>query len=495
MKRITIFLLLAIVLHNLTGCTPPEPAEPIVFTSFELLKDNNPLGVISTVKLEVGEGITEYVSPLIINSSELVVNFATDRPATVYVGDVEQVSGQSANDFTTPVTYRLVDEEGVSSEYVVSLGNTGLPVVVIATPSSQVIPPKTADWLAGTQLQIYNPQGELLYDEEVNIRGRGNSTWNFPKKPYALKLNQKASILGMPAHKRWVLLANWLDRTLLRNDVAFRIAELTGFGWTPRGEFVEVVLNGRHKGNYYLCEQIKVDENRVNIAELDDADPSGGYLMELDVYFDETYKFHSPRYNMPYMFKDPDEVSDAQFAYFEGYVAELEEALWDDERFAVREYADYLDVDSFVDYWFVFELSMNSEPFHPKSVYMHKDRGGLLKAGPVWDFDWETFVPDKANGYVVKESLYYGRLFEDEAFVARVKERWAELKPFFESVPGYIDARAEQIALSEGFNHTMWPITEVVNSDESMTFEEAVARMKNAYSAKLKWLNKKISEM
>ena len=93
-------------------------------------------------------------------------------------------------------------------------------------------------------------------------------TFLYPKKPYALKLDDKISILGKPAHKRWVLLANWMDRPLLRNRISLKVAEKTGLAWTPGSEFVEVVLNGVHLGNYLLCEQIKMDKNRVNISSL-----------------------------------------------------------------------------------------------------------------------------------------------------------------------------------------------------------------------------------
>ena len=232
----------------------------------------------------------------------------------------------------------------------------------------------------------------------------------------------------------------------MRNHIAFHIARQTDLEWTPRGEFVEVVLNGKHKGCYYLCEQIKVDKNRVNIAELTDEEPSGGYLMELDVYFDEVFKFHSPSVSMPFMFKDPDEVTPVQEEYMYNFISVLEESLCDKERLATREYTSYLDVDSFIDWWLVHELTGNGEPMHPKSSYMHKDKDGLLKAGPVWDFDWETFVPYKVNGYVVRDAIYYPYLFADEGFVARLKERWTLLKPRLEQVGAFIESEAARIA-------------------------------------------------
>ena len=118
-----------------------------------------------------------------------------------------------------------------------------------------------------------------------------------------------------------------------------------------------------------------------------------------------------------------------------------------------------------------------------------------MKAGPVWDFDWQTFVPNKASSYVVKEALYYARLFEDAAFVQRVKERWAELKPAFEGVPEYIGAMSEHIAHSEAINHQLWPIDMVVNMDEHRSFEDAVSLMRKSYENKLRWLGKQIEGM
>lgn len=500
MKRLANLLLTLLLFCGTSGCTafneePPIPDVVNNLTSFyfqKLFNSESLLGAVS--RPTIGEGAVEICSPLIVDRTALVATFKTDG-GKVYVGDVEQVSNVTPNDFTNPVTYKVVSETGYTTEWVVSVTNTGLPIVVINTPSSKSIPSKYEDWLENTRLTIYNADLSVDFQGNINIRGRGNSTWGYPKKPYALKLNDKSSILGMPKHKRWVLLANWLDRTMMRNSAAFYLAEQTDLAWTPRGEFVEVVLNGSHKGNYFLCEQIKVDKNRVAIEELSDDNPTGSFIMEMDVYYDEVFKFHSPHYNMPYMFKDPDEVTDVQYNYFYDYVSTLEASLVDDERFAAREYTQYIDVDSYIDWWFVHELTGNSEPNHPKSSYFHKDRDGLLTAGPVWDFDWETFVPYKASALCNGNIIYFGRLFQDEAFVARVKERWALLKPRFETLPAYITSEAERLKTSAAINLEMWPIDVVVNRDENLTYDAAVLRMKSAYESKLRWLNNYISKL
>lgn len=461
-----------------------------VISKFSFLKKDNEnlLGdVNATIK---GQNI-DVCTPMVLGASKLVATFATSGEK-VYANGVEQVSGVTINDFTTPVKYTVVAADGSRNEYIVSVSGTGLPTVIINTPNGATVPPKTADWLKNTYIKVLNADGTLCYEgTEDNIRGRGNSTWGYPKKPYALKLDSKASILGMPKHKRWVLLANWMDRTLLRNRVAFRMAQATCMEWTPRGEFVEVVLNGKHVGNYYLCEQIKIDENRVNIAEMEETDiagdaVTGGYLLELDVNYDEVNKFKSPIKGLPFMFKEPDEdvLCEEQYNYMWHYVGILEAALYDDVRFMVREYADYIDIDTYIDWWLVHELAFNGEPNHPKSTYMHKDRNGKLKAGPVWDFDWGTFQPS-SQPFRIAESVYYGRLLQDPVFVQRVKERWNALKPKFEEIPDFIDAEKQKLQKSDQINIQMWPISSRTNGDETLSYEDAVARMKNAFKVRL----------
>lgn len=130
------------------------------------------------------------------------------------------------------------------------------------------------------------------------------------KKPCAFKLSSRRQALGMAKHKRRVLLANCFDRSLIRNAVVFELGRETSLEWTPRGEYVDLVLNGVLLGNYYLCEQIKVDKNRVNITEMSSSDVdgesvTGGYLLEYDVNYDEVNKFKTAVKNYPVNIKEP----------------------------------------------------------------------------------------------------------------------------------------------------------------------------------------------
>lgn len=375
--------------------------------------------------------------------------------------------------------------------------NTGLPVVVLDTPDAAPIVSKEV-WLEGATVTIYNPDGSIDYEGSLSVKGRGNSTWTqFPKKPYAMKLDSKGEILGMKKHKRWCLLANWMDRTLIRNAVAFEISRKTELAWTPSGKFVELILNGEHKGNYYLCEQVKVDENRVNITELKKTSVEGGYLMEVDAWFDEAYKFRSPVHDVPWQFKDPDEVNQAQFDYMYAYVEAFERSLYDDALFKARDYTNYIDCDSWVDWWLVNELAQNGDVNQPKSIYISKDVGGKLVAGPVWDFDWGTFIPvefnpsmDKVNYSCRGPKFYLNRIcIEDPQFRALAKEHWMRFRSALAEIPAYIDSLAATLVASDAINIAMWPIDRTTNQDVTLSYMDAVARLKQAYTEKFQWLD------
>ncbi len=463
--------------------------------SFSFLAGKNP-GVLKDVEATIEGNSITVQSPYITDASNLVADFKST--GEVYVDNVPQKSGVSTHDFTNGVVYKVVSEDGETNSYQVKVAYSGLPVMEINTPDGVQITSKE-NWVKKVGFKIINTDGSVDCEGTMQMKGRGNSTWGYPKKPYAIKLDSKSTVLGLAKDKRFDLLANWMDRTLLRNDMTYYIArQTTSMGWNPKGEFVEVVLNGKHIGNYYLCEHIKVGENRVNITELDEDATSGeaitgGYLMELDVNYDEEYKFKSARYNMPYMFKDPDEVNDAQLSYLQGYVNEMEEALYDDTKFAGRDYLNYMEIDSYVDWWIIHELAENGEPGWPKSTYMHKDKNGKMVAGPVWDFDWATYKG--STSWKTKGAVYYNRLFQDPAFVETVKNRWMGEKTVFEAAAEYIRQQGEYLKHSDELNIGLWPISSRVNGDETLSYSEAIQTMYNNYKSRLAWLDAAINAL
>ena len=376
--------------------------------------------------------------------------------------------------------------------------SSALARVIITTPNGVGITSKT-EWVKGSTIRIIDKDGNEDLNATTSIRGRGNTTWTYPKKPYALKLDSKSEILGMPKHKRWVLLANWMDRTLLRNDIAYEMARRV-MAWAPRGEFVELYLNGVHQGNYYLCEHIKVDKNRVNIAELDEdtdfSDPSqitGGYILEFDEYgeYDEPNFFFTAVLGHPVAVKEPDEevltsLAHPGFLYIQNYTNNIEQILEADKGVCARwsEVEALIDVKSYIDWWLVHELTGNRDPNQPKSCYMYKERDGKLFAGPVWDFDWGTFKTDYRH-FNIKSTLWYIYLFKYPEFKDALKARWAEVEQTFRDVDQYIVSIAEEVRESNGVNIAKWPISTTVNGDESMSYDDAIATMREAYQFRL----------
>jgi len=402
----------------------------------------------------------------------------------------------------------------------VFMGSTGLPVVYINTPDKKDINNRE-EWMNDVEISIYDAKGNLLYqDDKLKIRGRGNTTWRGNniswigrrrKNPYALKLSSKESLLGLPKNTRWVLLANYFDRTLLRNDVAFHIASLTNLKWTPKGVFVELIINGEHQGNYYLCEQIRVGKNRVAIEKMSANDISGysltgGYLMVLDKKYDRKYKFKSSL-GMPYMFKNPDEeLQKEQYDYFRSYVDTIETIFSTDSLLLTHKYNEYIDVESFVDWWIVNELVESIEAKHPKSVYMYKDRGDKLAMGPVWDYDMATFSPERVYRFECIDDLYFPYLFKDSYFINCVKSRWRTLYDSFLTIPDYIKSKAEMLRESNKIDKDMWPgpygyryglIRKKIeaNQDVDMNYDEAIENMIQTFIQRVEWMDREINKM
>ena len=434
------------------------------------------------VKLPYGTDVTALKPYFIVSEGVVTINGV-------------EVKSETATNFTSPVEYTITTYDGKQEKYIVSISYSNLPVVYINTKNAAAITSKI-NWMTETQIYVTNAGVYSKLYSQSQIRGRGNTTWNYPKKPYAIKLDSKEEVLGMPKHKRWVLLANYVDKTCIRNSIAFEIARRSsGLDWTPRGMHVDVVLNGVFMGNYYLCEQIKGDKNRVDITEMEPTDISpetitGGYLLEVDKNFDEVNKFHSPVRNMPFMIKEPDEetLTTEQFAYIQNHVTEIENALYGAGS-TTEGYLKYIDLDSFIDYWLVYELTSTGEPTHPKSVYMWKDRGGKMHAGPVWDFDYFTFQPYYNYSLINTNAVWNDRIINDAANGPAILRRWNDSREKYKDIIQEIDRQYEAIRESAEYNATLWPLSMNINRDDALSVKDAVARMKGYYETKFNYMD------
>lgn len=355
----------------------------------------------------------------------------------------------------------------------------GLPRIVIETENYKEIKDKETEIPA--KLQIYGkdaPEGEIMH---LTIKGRGNSTWGKPKKPYTITFEQKQPFLGMKKAKKWILLANYFDRTLIRNAVAFEVARKTQLEWTPSGKYAEIILNGKFLGNYYICEKVQINKERLNINE-------GSYLLEFDSHFDEDFKFKTSLKNIPVNIKNPNNPTKEQLNYIENHINTIENILYNEKK--SRSLKNYIDIQTFADFFIVYELTQNSELLHPKSAYAYIDND-LLNAGPVWDFDWGTFTNQK-TGLRNLNGIWFDKLLQYSEFKQVLQTSWNKYKHEFNQIPDYIDSLVEYIELSGIRNADLWPIANLTSSipDKSLTFNEAITTMTNAYSARIKELDK-----
>lgn len=480
-----------------------------------------------------------YPTTTDFSSQKMIFFFNGDK---ITIGDSIITSGKYYTlDISKPLSFSLWMYD-LHKEYTVKLTNTGLPVVRIETNGQSVTRRDT--WVPGATMRIELPDGTVDYEGTLSLKGRGNGTWDFPKKPYALKLDEKAKILGMHKHKRWILLANYKDRTLLRNDVCLWISKQTNLPYTVSGQFVELVWNGKHMGNYYLCEQIRIDNHRIDIHEPNLEEPEkGGYFMRIDAflgYSDPKWAdkgtdlgFWSTRYNVPYIFKDPDEdeegnmltTSSPAYTYMYNYVKNMETAIYklkSDKNSS--DWKQYLDPYTAVDFALIQEMTMNHDAYNtwpkngPKSTYMYKDSAGVMCFGPMWDYDYHTFTlyGDFEYGNTTWNSTENQRLYQWEImkmtnkngtyyfsdlkrnpkFKALLIERWNTLKEVWkEGFEDYVDEVAEKIRVSETYNKQLWGYPSRENGDWQLTFDQAIEALKTAFNKRWTWIDQNIGNL
>ena len=285
------------------------------------------------------------------------------------------------------------------------------------------------------------------------IRGRGNSTWDATKKPYKIKLEEKEDLFGMGENKHWALIANYYDPTLIRNRITYYLGEAMGMEYTPKLIPVDVVMNDKYLGSYYLSEVIRVDETRVNIDDLEkadaDTDITGGYLLGMSPYGKEAgLKFTTKKKNVQFVVESPEAVDGDETgeligkmnSYIEDYINHLEEVIYSDD-FKDEEgnrYTDYMDITSAARYFLMQSFTKNNDSYITPSTKLYKTRAkdgkeGKLYWGPVWDFDyvaWNYTVMPGENGEDLSYQNFehsfewFDRLLNDQEFVDEILKVW-----------------------------------------------------------------------
>ena len=411
-------------------------------------------------------------------------------------------------------------------------GEIGLPVFRITTDDGQGIYSK--DVYKTCKISVSNAEAKYCFENaSANIRGRGNSSWDWPKKPYKIKFDSKIDLFGNGKAKKWTLIANYTDYSLVRNYMVYSLGqEFEALSeTTTTTQFVEVYLNGRYDGVYLVCEQVETGSNRVDVE--DDlekfTDPNElGFLIELDkrvrdynppsgstFVYDGDYYFrlsNNYRYfdeDTPFTIKSPDSDDAADLGldfnvyvnYIRLYMDNALEVLWSGNYNAVKE---QFDVQSWAEGYIIDELFKNVDVVY-SSFYMFKDnKDGKLYRGPLWDYDISSdncnyYNPvNNANGIYATRNSIYKKLLEYTEFRALVvnilNEKAAKINMTLDNCVNYVFARSdafernfERWPLLNWGRHEGWiPVPDHLRSIP--TWQEHVTHLRN-------WLNDSLNYM
>ena len=334
-----------------------------------------------------------------------------------------------------------------------------LPVLYINTEGYRNIDSKEeyvhADWwLDNKGLEGYESLGSKENPLGMLIRGRGNYTWSHvDKKSFRVKLDKKQPLMGMKKNRHFCLLAG----DFWTNPVGFELSRRIGLAYTPEQAPVEVVLNGQYIGLYFITEKIRVDKDRVNVAEQKNGETdstlvTGGWLLEIDGHVDDN-QFVIWEGNgrlLGVQYHSPDSLSNAQFDYLHNFITQTDAAVYDS---IPGEWEKFIDIDTLACFYIVNEVADDIESF-TGSLFLHKHRGDSTKLlfGPVWDFGCSfgrPFLTEPCFIYENTEEMYTPhwlvKMLESPNFQEAIRRHWKEFYPSLQTMEAYIDSVVERI--------------------------------------------------
>lgn len=422
----------------------------------------------------------------------------------IYRNDVNFHSIKAAQ--IDSITHKLYEDESLDSMIVngkenrlsVPLSNiercaigTNVPTVYITIPASPDLTELYDKELYLDAMISIDGNGVVddLEPTAVSIKGRGNSTWSYAKKPYRLKFDKKIAICGLAKAKSYALIANYIDCTLMRNAVALKMGQLLNMPFTNHCQPIRVYFNGIFKGAYFITEKIGITGASVDIDE------ESGILFEMDTNFDEAYKFTSMYYGLPMMVKDPDL---SEIAELKGVTPQSLLETWGDDFEAFEskvsrgeDLSTSLDMESLVNYMLVYNVCGNREPAWPKSVYLYKaSLDDVYHFGPIWDFDWGFTYDDGVEGkspnlplmdlssWEKRGASFFIQLFSRPEFRTLYQQKFDNFKQnLLPTLLEYMDEYADEIEPSAIENGVVWA-PEAGRTEGSFNFRENVKTLK-----------------
>lgn len=553
--RISKFFLYTLTAVLFVGCggnadpdlppeTPEKPEEPkpelkstCNLNSLKLKASDNGLSkdVVFTLDKKSGTYSAMYLKWIAKDNPEMLIPVFTTDGESVWCGDQKVVSGKTAVAFADDFVLTVKAENGDTQAYSVSFNcpqiNTELPVLRLQ-PETGIV---SRDTYVKTKLDIYRSGSDkgvwTADDEPVEVRGRGNSTWGLPKKPYRIKFPVKFSPVGLDhaKAKSWVILAHDMDKSLLRNHLAFEISRILfnasenyhnegAVMFTPCSQFVNVYMNDDYHGVYQMSDQMEVAKGRIDIDRLKAVDGSdaskitGGYLVETNIHHDEGYpvSFNSSRgIYMDHKYPKDDDCDIAQYRYMEDFIYKAESILYSydfkDPQYGWRK---WFDEKTLADYMIVKELAGDMDGY--TSTYFYKRRGiDKIFFGPVWDVDkgWNNDKREP-HGNTLSQLMIYGgfymppyinpdwfhRFWQDEEFRKFVGTRWAQKREALVSkVLSELDSMPKSMSKAIRANFSVWEFNYQYSNEANMparTYELEIQRMKELTKQRAELLDK-----
>jgi hypothetical protein len=397
---------------------------------------------------------------------------------------------------------------------------TEIPIINIVTDDGKEITSKSEYKHGKMSISCDEKSGFdncTLENIGINIRGRGNASWNqFPKKAYRIKLDESCSILGLKKDKDWVLVSSYPDKTLMRNVVAHEMAkQLEYLEYTPTHILIELYLNGEYRGVYTIAEKIEFGGGKLEY-EADKSLENTSYLMEVGWDYNDKMIYGQNYFDTGYIerivIKEPDFESryTPSGNYIINYMKKAEKAVT-----TLNGYEEFIDVDSLIDFLIITEFTNNTEAVFYRSCYMYKPSDGKLKFGPVWDFDMafgnHTSDIRGYNGWCGVDNTFsylgkngktwYHFLFKDPNFTSRFAERWDEVKDtLLQTALDTIDTQYKAVLGAQTRNFDRWDILNKkigagnVDHRTYNTFDLQVEYLREFINTRYNWIDENISE-
>ena len=375
----------------------------------------------------------------------------------------------------------------------------GIPRIVIETEKRQEIKDRETEIPA--KLQIWGEKEAESEIMDLTIRGRGNSSWKMPKKSYKIEFEKKQSMLGMPKDKDWALIANYADKTLMKNYLMYQLSADLGAYYAPRCEFAEFYLNGEYLGVYLITETIKIGSDRINVSK------ENSFIVE----FDEKYRngeqvFFSERitgvgFEKPYRVHNPKDATEDELLILENYIKTFEDSLKEFSSQKDNNVTQWIDVDEYLKHYWVQEFSKNPDSRFYSSVYFSWTVGGVIKMGPVWDFDiafggQNDQKTDHPEDWHTRERYWNIYIFRDAFLQDERNNFWIDNKSLFSGTLNKIDSIRIVLQNAANNNFKKWNIlqsTEYAYHGHSYySYKDAAEELKTWILQRMAWIDSQI---